>query len=421
MNRKNTTALIAVAALSAMTTFVLVQSLDADYEDVQQSSRHAEHAESEDKIGPHGGRLLKDGDFTIEIAIIESGIPPEFRIYAYDDGVELSPNSVSVAVDLDRLGGARDSFSFVPEGEYLRGIGGVREPHSFQVKVSATYAGSKHDWYYEAYEGRTQISERVAADSGIETEIAGPRQIVETVELTGVVQADPARMSQVRTRFPGIVTEVSHDMGDYVTSGEALGFVETNESLQSIPIDAPISGLIVSRNIQVGQVTADEPLFVIVDLSKIWIQLDVFGRDLNAITAGQQVEIVSLDGSEFSGTIDYVSPLVAHGSQSVRARIPLDNSDGALKAGQFVRARVTVAEAEVPLAVRRSALQTFRDSDVVYAKVGDIYEVRMLALGREDEDFVEVLDGLAPRETYVVSNSYLVKADIEKSGASHDH
>jgi len=421
MNRKNTTALIAVAALSAMTTFVLVRALDADYEDVQQSSRHAEHAESEDKIGPHGGRLLKDGDFTIEIAIIESGIPPEFRIYAYDDGVQLSPNSVSVAVDLDRLGGARDSFSFVPEGEYLRGIGGVREPHSFQVKVSATYAGSKHDWYYEAYEGRTQISERVAADSGIETGIAGPRQIVETVELTGVVQADPARMSQVRTRFPGIVTEVSHDMGDYVTSGEALGFVETNESLQSIPIDAPISGLIVSRNIQVGQVTADEPLFVIVDLSKIWIQLDVFGRDLNAITAGQQVEIVSLDGSEFSGTIDYVSPLVAHGSQSVRARIPLDNSDGALKAGQFVRARVTVAETEVPLAVRRSALQTFRDSDVVYAKVGDIYEVRMLALGREDEDFVEVLDGLAPRETYVVSNSYLVKADIEKSGASHDH
>lgn len=421
MNRKNTTALIAVAALSAMTTFVLVRALDADYEDVQQSSRHAEHAESEDKIGPHGGRLLKDGDFTIEIAIIESGIPPEFRIYAYDDGVQLSPNSVSVAVDLDRLGGARDSFSFVPEGEYLRGIGGVREPHSFQVKVSATYAGSKHDWYYEAYEGRTQISERVAADSGIETGIAGPRQIVETVELTGVVQADPARMSQVRTRFPGIVTEVSHDMGDYVTSGEALGFVETNESLQSIPIGAPISGLIVSRNIQVGQVTADEPLFVIVDLSKIWIQLDVFGRDLNAITAGQQVEIVSLDGSEFSGTIDYVSPLVAHGSQSVRARIPLDNSDGALKAGQFVRARVTVAETEVPLAVRRSALQTFRDSDVVYAKVGDIYEVRMLALGREDEDFVEVLDGLAPRETYVVSNSYLVKADIEKSGASHDH
>ena len=73
------------------------------------------------------------------------------------------------------------------------------------------------------------------------------------------------------------------------------------------------------------------------------------------------------------------------------------------------------------LAVRRSALQTFRESDVVYANVGEIYEVRMLDLGRKDENFVEVIGGLVPGQTYVTANSYLVKADIEKSGASHDH
>jgi len=66
-------------------------------------------------------------------------------------------------------------------------------------------------------------------------------------------------------------------------------------------------------------------------------------------------------------------------------------------------------------------LQGFRDFDVVYAKVGDTYEVRMLELGRNDDNYVEVLGGLSAGEVYVTDNSYLVKADIEKSGASHDH
>ena len=86
-----------------------------------------------------------------------------------------------------------------------------------------------------------------------------------------------------------------------------------------------------------------------------------------------------------------------------------------------MRARATVAETDVPLAVRRSALQTFRDFDVVFAKVGDTYEVRMLQLGLKDENYIEVLGGLSPEEIYVTGNSYLVKADIEKSVANHDH
>ena len=421
MNRKTLTLSIVVAVTSALATLVLVRAFDPDQDDSHQSDVHAEHAEGEDEHGPNGGRLLKDGDFAIEVAIVESGIPPEFRIHAYRNGKLLAPDSVSVAIELGRLGGVREPFSFVPEGDYLRAIGVVREPHSFKVDISATHAGNDYDWSYESYEGRTQIPERVALASGIETETAGPHRIFETVELTGVVQADPARISRVRARFAGIATKVVHDTGDHVKRGDTLGLVETNESLQSIPVEAPISGLVVSRNIQVGQVTADEPLFVIVDLEKVWVQLDVFGRDLGAIRAGQQVKVLSLDGTGFDGTIDYVSPLVAHASQSVRARIPLDNSDGALRAGQFVRARVTVAEAEAPLAIRRSGLQTFRDFDVVYAKVGETYEMRMLKLGRQDEVFVEVLDGLVAGETYVVRNSYLVKADIEKSGATHDH
>ena len=99
----------------------------------------------------------------------------------------------------------------------------------------------------------------------------------------------------------------------------------------------------------------------------------------------------------------------------------LDNPEGALRPGMFLTGSIQVAEHAVPLAVKRSGLQGFRDFTVVYARIGDQYEVRMLELGRQDDEWIEVLGGLEPGTRYVTTNSYLVKADIEKSGASHDH
>jgi len=75
----------------------------------------------------------------------------------------------------------------------------------------------------------------------------------------------------------------------------------------------------------------------------------------------------------------------------------------------------------VPLAVKTAAIQRFRDFEVVYAKVGDTYEVRMLEIGRRTPEWTEVLGGIEAGAEYVVGNSFLIKADIEKSGASHDH
>lgn len=418
MKRNTILLIIVVAAGSAAMTLMSTGSLPGTD---TPATNHAHDAESPEERGPNGGRLLEDGTFAVEVIIAEAGIPPEYHLYAYDDGTPIPPQQFTARIELGRLGGVHDVFEFVPEGDYLRGLGVVREPHSFDVSVTATHGGKTRNWEFESHEGRTQIPDRVASEAGVETEAAGPRTIVETVEVTGMVQANPGRVSEVRARFPGIVTEVRRDTGDVVSSGDILGRIETNESLRPLTIEAPISGLVVDRNIQVGQVTGSEPLFIITDLDEVWVQLDVFGRHLSRVHAGQRVTIMSLDGSTYEGTIDFVSPLVAHGSQSVRARVPLDNADGALRAGQFVSARVVVAESDVPLAVRRDALQTFRDFDVVYAKVGDTYEVRMLELGRSDDSYVEVLGGLNAGEIYVSANSYLIKADIEKSGATHDH
>ncbi len=257
--------------------------------------------------------------------------------------------------------------------------------------------------------------------SAIKTEIAGPQTLEQVVRLHGRVLTDPDRLSQLRARFPGIVQSIRRDLGARVKQGDTLAVIQSNESLQSYDLKAPIDGVIVKRNLQIGEATADAVLFVIADLSQVWVELDVFGRDTGQVKAGQSVHVETLDGYRSNGVIDWVSPLAEHASQSVRARIVLDNPEGRLRPGQFVRGNVIVGEFEVPLAVRHSAIQRFRDFKVVFAKFGETYEVRMLEPGRRDAEWIEVLGGIEPGTSYVTQNSYLIKADIEKSGATHAH
>jgi cobalt-zinc-cadmium efflux system membrane fusion protein len=101
--------------------------------------------------------------------------------------------------------------------------------------------------------------------------------------------------------------------------------------------------------------------------------------------------------------------------------VVLDNATNQWTPGLYITGTVTVAQTSAELVVPNSALQGFRDFTVVFAQVGDIYEVRMLELGESDGEMTAVLGGLEPGTVFVSGNSYLIKADIEKSGASHDH
>ncbi|MDZ7669892.1 MAG: efflux RND transporter periplasmic adaptor subunit [Gammaproteobacteria bacterium] len=268
---------------------------------------------------------------------------------------------------------------------------------------------------------KTSISPEAAASAGVRTAEAGPASLVQTVGLTGTVQADPAGLAEVRPRYAGIVREVRASIGQRVRAGDVMAVVESNDSLQTFQVTAPIDGVVLSRNVQVGQVAANEPLFQLVDLSEVWIQLDVFGRNLARVRAGQEVAIETVDGQRVNGVIDWLSPLVAHGSQSIRARVIAQNPEGLLRPGQFVSARAVTDRYDVPLAVLHDALQTLDGDTVAFVRTGHTYEARPLELGRSDHERAEVLEGLRPGEEYVVANSYLIKADLEKSSAAHSH
>ena len=386
----------------------------------EESGHGDEHGEEEAERGPHGGRLLESGTFSLEITIFETGTPPVFRIYAYESAKPVAPNAVALSMTLKRLGGKVDAFAFKPQQDFLESTQHVTEPHSFDVAVTAAFGGKTHKWAYESYEGRTTILDASAKKSGVSTGKAGPATIRETVDVLGHLQLAPGAKAELRARFPGKILSVTKSVGDPVSAGETIARIESNESLQAYTVTAPFAGVVLERNANAGDVTSDAVLFTIGDPKKMMADFHVFDRDTAKVKAGQAVRVLPMHGeAAANATVANISPVKDPVTQTIVARVLF--SDGTFLPGTTVKGEIVVNEVQVPLAVRTDAIQRFRDFEVVFAKVGDVYEVRMLDIGRRTPEWTEVLGGIEPGEDYVVTNSFLIRADIEKSGASHDH
>ena len=405
----------------ALGALLLMASLSACGGGAEAPAEHGEKAAEPEK-GPHRGRMLKDGDFAVEMAVFEDGQPPQFRVFPTRDGKPVDPKTVSLRVTLKRLDGQVEVFAFKPEKDYLAGQGTVAEPHSFDIEVVAVENDKRHVWKYPSPEGRTKIAAAAAKDGGVIIETVGPATISEVREVEGVVQLSATARSEVRAQFPGKVMTVTKAVGDYVQRGQLLARIESSESLQIYPVFAPVSGVIAERNANVGNVAYDQPIFVITDPARTTVVFNIFPRDLGIVRPGQKVAIETLDGTAIaqSSLGDYLPEgNAAAGTALVRASLP--NRDGRWRPGMALHGRVTVSAVRVPLAVRTEALQGFRDFTVVFANFGEDYEVRMLELGRKSPEWTEVLSGIKPGTRYAAKGAFLVRADIEKSGATHDH
>jgi cobalt-zinc-cadmium efflux system membrane fusion protein len=134
------------------------------------------------------------------------------------------------------------------------------------------------------------------------------------------------------------------------------------------------------------------------------------------------VEIRSVAGSlSARSDVEVLLPIADLATQALVAHVELPNGNEQWRPGMGIEASIVVSRQTVPLAVRTRALQRFRDFTVVYIKVGETYEVRMLQLGRQTPEWTEVLGGLQPGSEYVTDNAFLIRADVEKAGATHDH
>ena len=125
--------------------------------------------------------------------------------------------------------------------------------------------------------------------------------------------------------------------------------------------------------------------------------------------------------AQATGNISYVGSLVGEQSRTAMARVVLSNPDKKWLPGLPINIELTSNEVDVPLAVSVEGLQSLNEETVVFGRYGVYFEARPITLGRRDDKYVEVLEGLNAGEKYAAANSYLIKADIGKAGASHEH
>ena len=251
---------------------------------------------------------------------------------------------------------------------------------------------------------------------------AGSAKIRDLVQAYGAVALNAERTRHVSARFGGVVTAVAKSPGDRVAAGDTLASIESNESMQVYAVKAPIAGVVMARTVNAGETVEQQTLFTISDLSNLWAELLVFPSDVARLRTGQPAALRSADGVlQASANISHIAPAGDRETQAIVVRVPIDNRDGDWRPGVGVSADIAVAEVEVPVAVRNTALQTVDGERVVFIVAESGYEPRPVVTGRADEEHTEVVSGLAAGERYVATDSFVVKAELEKSSAGHEH
>jgi cobalt-zinc-cadmium efflux system membrane fusion protein len=186
---------------------------------------------------------------------------------------------------------------------------------------------------------------------------------------------------------------------------------------------------VVERPVTLGQmVEPKDTLFVIMDLTEVWIVVDVYERDLAQVAIGQRVKvrIAAWGGREFEGTIQDVGAVVEATTRAVKVRVVLPNPAGELKAGMFatVTIEATTGVTRERLVAPAEAVQRDGDDSFVFVPRGEReFEPRRVKVGATLGDVVEIEEGLTEGETVVTAGSFLLKSELmkEQLGGGHEH
>jgi cobalt-zinc-cadmium efflux system membrane fusion protein len=200
---------------------------------------------------------------------------------------------------------------------------------------------------------------------------------------------------------------------------------QSDQAFTRYDITAPFSGTVIEKHISLNESLKDDAVaFIVADLSTVWVDIQVYQKDLARIRKGQEVLItVGHDIPDVSGTISWVGPMVGEATRTALARVVLPNPDGVLRPGLFVTTKIAVESSPTSLQVAKSALQTIEERPVVFVQDADGFEPRPVKIGRESATEVEIVDGLSPGETYVSQGAFTLKAQLAKGafGDGHNH
>ncbi|KQW18193.1 efflux RND transporter periplasmic adaptor subunit [uncultured Bradyrhizobium sp.] len=190
-------------------------------------------------------------------------------------------------------------------------------------------------------------------------------------------------------------------------------------SLRRQDVRSPISGRVAERKVElgtaVGRDSLETELFVVVDLSRVWVELSVASSDLPLIKEGQQVKISARGLTETAtGKIVFVSPLVDKDTRTARVVAEMQNPDRMWRPGSFVTAAIALNERTVPLVVPATAIQKLDGQPIVFVRTKDGFEKRDVVLGEREDQTVEIVSGLTPGEAIAATNTFPLKAELSK-------
>lgn len=194
--------------------------------------------------------------------------------------------------------------------------------------------------------------------------------------------------------------------------------------LTEYKITAPLAGTVVERHLSLGEAVGTErAVFIVADVSTVWVDVTIYPSDLSSVKPGQRILIDLDEGEPISGTIEFVTPEVKEETRTGVARLVVDNASGRLRPGMFVTAQVQISQEQAPVRVPKEAVQRQDNANVVYVKHNGSFEPRPVKLGRENHEFVEIVAGLRPGETYVSKGGFTIKSLMQKSqmGEGHAH
>jgi cobalt-zinc-cadmium efflux system membrane fusion protein len=196
------------------------------------------------------------------------------------------------------------------------------------------------------------------------------------------------------------------------------------------PIHAPLAGKVIERNATLGErVGPDrESLFVVADTNTLWVIADVPEGRLKDVAVGSaaRVKVPAISDRVFEGTVILVSPALELATRTAKVRIEVKDARGMLKPGMFAQAEIASAESAggEMLAIPAEAVQTVEGGPAVFVPVegeDNTYAKRAVSVGPAVGGLVPVLSGLEEGEQIVSGGSFILKAELGKAGAAHEH
>lgn len=204
-----------------------------------------------------------------------------------------------------------------------------------------------------------------------------------------------------------------------LNENEIQSLKNASQVQSEVPVHSPISGVITERNINIGQVlTMQDKLFVVTDLSSIWVIANVYEKDFAVMRLGTPVTITtpSYPGVTFRGTISYVDPLIDQQTRTAKARIEVPNPRQLLKLGMYVDAMISTGSMQQSLAIPKAALQTVGSDHVVFVPLGDgRFQMRRVQIEQGGGDLYRVLSGVSEGEKVVTEGSFFLRAEMGRT------